>query len=62
VAIYEYELKAIIDAISEASHRRVKIRVLYHAKVGDLNSPPDEPPPGPAAPGGLNLDGCYVAP
>lgn len=36
VAIYEYELAAIVDAINEAGGKRsVNIRVLYHGKVGD---------------------------
>ncbi|MGH8579833.1 MAG: phospholipase D-like domain-containing protein [Gammaproteobacteria bacterium] len=35
VAIYEYELEAIVDAVNEAHKRRVEVRVLYHAKKGD---------------------------
>lgn len=35
VAIYEYELKAIVDAINAAHKRHVDVRVLYHAKAGD---------------------------
>jgi phosphatidylserine/phosphatidylglycerophosphate/cardiolipin synthase-like enzyme len=35
VAIYEYELKAIVDAVNEAHKRHVEVRVLYHAKEGD---------------------------
>jgi phosphatidylserine/phosphatidylglycerophosphate/cardiolipin synthase-like enzyme len=35
VAIYEYELEAIVDAVNEAHRRRVEVRVLYHAKKGD---------------------------
>ncbi len=35
VAIYEYELKAIVDAINAAHKRKVSVRILYHAKVGD---------------------------
>lgn len=35
VAIYEYELKAIVDAVNEAHKRNVEVRVLYHAKDGD---------------------------
>lgn len=35
VAIYEYELKAIVDALNEAHKRHVEVRVLYHAKAGD---------------------------
>ncbi|MEO6798432.1 MAG: phospholipase D-like domain-containing protein [Rhodanobacter sp.] len=35
VAIYEYELKAIVDAVSAAHKRGVLVRVLYHARKGD---------------------------
>ncbi|NVN90187.1 MAG: phospholipase [Desulfuromonadales bacterium] len=35
VAIYEYELKAIINAVNAAHGRGVRVRVLYHAKSGD---------------------------
>ena len=35
VAIYEYELKAIVDAVNDAHKRGVEVRVLYHAKAGD---------------------------
>jgi phosphatidylserine/phosphatidylglycerophosphate/cardiolipin synthase-like enzyme len=35
VAIYEYELKAIVDAVNAAHQRNVHVRVLYHAKEGD---------------------------
>lgn len=35
LAIYEYELKAIVDAINAAHKRGVQVRVLYHAKAGD---------------------------
>jgi phosphatidylserine/phosphatidylglycerophosphate/cardiolipin synthase-like enzyme len=35
VAIYEYELKAIVDAVNDAVDRGVQVRVLYHAKEGD---------------------------
>jgi phosphatidylserine/phosphatidylglycerophosphate/cardiolipin synthase-like enzyme len=35
LAIYEYELKAIVDAINAAHKRGVRVRVLYHAKDGD---------------------------
>ena len=31
VAIYEYELKAIVDAVNAAHKRGVQVRVLYHA-------------------------------
>lgn len=35
VAIYEYELQAIVDAVRQARKRGANIRVIYHAKVGD---------------------------
>lgn len=35
VAIYEYEQKAIVDAVNKAHKRHVEVRVLYHAKKGD---------------------------
>lgn len=35
VAIYEYELKAIVEAVNAAHKRKVNVRVLYHAKAGD---------------------------
>jgi len=35
IAIYEYELKSIVDAVNEAHMRGVDVRVLYHAKAGD---------------------------
>lgn len=35
VAIYEYELKAIVDAVNKAHKAGVMVRVLYHAKKGD---------------------------
>ncbi len=35
VAIYEYELKAIVDAVNAAHKRGVELRVLYHAKEDD---------------------------
>ena len=35
IAIYEYELKAIVDAVNAAYKRGVQVRVLYHAKAGD---------------------------
>jgi phosphatidylserine/phosphatidylglycerophosphate/cardiolipin synthase-like enzyme len=31
IAIYEYELKAIVDAVNAAHQRGVKLRILYHA-------------------------------
>jgi phosphatidylserine/phosphatidylglycerophosphate/cardiolipin synthase-like enzyme len=35
VAIYEYELQAIVEAVYAAFDRKVDIRVLYHAKKND---------------------------
>lgn len=35
VAIYEYELKAIVDEVDAAHDRGVNVRVLYHAKNND---------------------------
>lgn len=35
VAIYEYELEAIVSAVVAAHQRGVDVRVLYHAKAGD---------------------------
>ena len=35
IAIYEYELPAIIAAIERADRRGVKVRLVYHAKKGD---------------------------
>ncbi|MGH8108097.1 MAG: phospholipase D-like domain-containing protein [Arenimonas sp.] len=35
VAIYEYELKAIVDAVNAAHLRDVDVRVIYHAKNKD---------------------------
>lgn len=35
VAIYEYELQAIVEAVNAAFDRNVAIRVLYHAKKND---------------------------
>jgi phosphatidylserine/phosphatidylglycerophosphate/cardiolipin synthase-like enzyme len=35
VAIYEYELAAIVDAVNAAHKRGVKVRVVYHSKAGD---------------------------
>ncbi len=42
VAIYEYELKAIVDAVNAAHKRGVQLRVLYHAKVGDAQTAQNE--------------------
>lgn len=35
IAIYEYELTAIVDAVNAAQARGVAVRVIYHAKAGD---------------------------
>ncbi|MCX7078288.1 MAG: phospholipase D-like domain-containing protein [Pseudomonas sp.] len=35
IAIYEYQLQSIIDAVNAAFARGVKVRVLYHAQPGD---------------------------
>ncbi|SEI18341.1 phospholipase D-like domain-containing protein [Pseudomonas asplenii] len=35
IAIYEYQLPAIVSAVNAAKDRGARIRVLYHAKVGD---------------------------
>ena len=35
VAIYEYELKTIVDAVNAARGRGASVRVIYHAKDGD---------------------------
>jgi phosphatidylserine/phosphatidylglycerophosphate/cardiolipin synthase-like enzyme len=35
VAIYEYELPAIVSAIRDAHRRGVNVRIVYHAKRGD---------------------------
>lgn len=42
VAIYEYELKAIVDAINAAHKRGVQVRMLYHAKAGDEQTAQNE--------------------
>lgn len=42
VAIYEYELAAIVDAIDAAHKRGVQVRVIYHAKVGDEQTATNE--------------------
>lgn len=42
VAIYEYELESIADAVNEAHRRGVDIRVLYHAKKGDEQTDQNE--------------------
>jgi phosphatidylserine/phosphatidylglycerophosphate/cardiolipin synthase-like enzyme len=35
VAIYEYELKSIVDAVNKTHQAGINVRVLYHAKEGD---------------------------
>ena len=35
IAIYEYQLQVIVDAVNAAFERGVKVRVLYHAQTGD---------------------------
>jgi hypothetical protein len=35
LAIYEYELKAIVDAINAAHKRKVAVRIIYHGKPND---------------------------
>ncbi len=35
IAIYEYQLQAIVDAVNAAFARGVKVRVLYHARPDD---------------------------
>lgn len=42
VAIYEYELKDIVDAVNAAQARGVKVRVLYHAAVGEEQTAQNE--------------------
>jgi phosphatidylserine/phosphatidylglycerophosphate/cardiolipin synthase-like enzyme len=42
VAIYEYELQAIVDAVNDACKRNVKVRVLYHAKKDDEQTTQNE--------------------
>jgi phosphatidylserine/phosphatidylglycerophosphate/cardiolipin synthase-like enzyme len=42
VAIYEYELASIVNAVNEASKRGVDVRVLYHSKTGDHQTDANE--------------------
>lgn len=42
VAIYEYELKAIVDAVRDAHRRGVKVRLIYHAKANDEQTEQNE--------------------
>lgn len=42
IAIYEYELGEIVDAVNAAHERKVSVRVVYHAKKGDEQSEENE--------------------
>ena len=42
IAIYEYELQAIVDAVNAAFERGVNVRVLYHAQPGDEDTTMNE--------------------
>jgi phosphatidylserine/phosphatidylglycerophosphate/cardiolipin synthase-like enzyme len=42
IAIYEYELEAIVRAVNAAHRRHVDVRVLYHAKKGDPQTSKNE--------------------
>jgi len=42
IAIYEYELKAIVDAVNKAHKAGIDVRVLYHAKKGDEQTSQNE--------------------
>jgi phosphatidylserine/phosphatidylglycerophosphate/cardiolipin synthase-like enzyme len=42
IAIYEYQLQAIIDTVNAAFDRGVQVRVLYHAKPGDEDTTMNE--------------------
>lgn len=42
IAIYEYQLPTIIDAVNAAFGRGAKVRVLYHAKPGDADTTMNE--------------------
>ncbi|MFW0753725.1 phospholipase D-like domain-containing protein [Pseudomonas sp. H11T01] len=42
IAIYEYQLQSIIDAVNAAFARGVKVRVLYHAQPGDADTAMNE--------------------
>lgn len=42
IAIYEYELDAIVEAVNAAQTRGVRLRVLYHAKAGDHQTQENE--------------------
>lgn len=38
IAIYEYQLQSIIDAVNAAFDRGARVRVLYHAQPGDADT------------------------
>lgn len=42
IAIYEYQLQAIIDTVNAAFERGVQVRVLYHARPDDQDTPMNE--------------------
>jgi phosphatidylserine/phosphatidylglycerophosphate/cardiolipin synthase-like enzyme len=42
IAIYEYELAAIIEAVNAAHARGVRVRIVYHAKEGDPQTEENE--------------------
>jgi phosphatidylserine/phosphatidylglycerophosphate/cardiolipin synthase-like enzyme len=42
VAIYEYELKAIVEAVNAARRRGATVRIVYHAKEGDKQTAENE--------------------
>lgn len=42
VAIYEYELEAIVEAVDAANKRGAAVRVIYHAKAGDAQTAQNE--------------------
>ncbi|MFJ2364114.1 phospholipase D-like domain-containing protein [Pseudomonas sp. NPDC087697] len=42
IAIYEYQLPTIVDAVNAAFGRGAKVRVLYHAKPGDTDTTMNE--------------------
>ena len=42
IAIYEYELKAIVDTVNAAYGRKVDVRVLYHSKKNDEQTEANE--------------------
>lgn len=42
VAIYEYELKEIVEAVKAAHARGAQVRIVYHAKAGDEQTEENE--------------------